>query len=53
VAAQSAAIPPPLITPDKLESPIGTLELPDGAPSMETAAKIYDQSVHLSISSVA
>jgi hypothetical protein len=36
VAAQSAAIPPQLITPDKLESPIGTLELKDGNPSMET-----------------
>jgi hypothetical protein len=42
VAAQSAAIPPALITPDKLESSIGTLEFKDGAPTKETAAKIYD-----------
>jgi hypothetical protein len=42
VAAQSAAIPPALITPDKLDSSIGTLEFKDGAPTKETAAKIYD-----------
>jgi hypothetical protein len=42
VAAQSAAIRRALITPDKLESSIGTLEFKDGARSKETAAKIYD-----------
>jgi hypothetical protein len=42
VATQSAAIQPALITPDKLESSIGTLEFKDGARRKETAAKIYD-----------
>jgi hypothetical protein len=42
-AAQTApAIPPALITPDKVETRIGTLEFKDGAPSLETAAKVYD-----------
>jgi hypothetical protein len=36
------AIPTALITPDKLESSLGTLEFKDGAPSKETVAKIYD-----------
>ena len=35
-------IPPILITPDKVETRIGTLEFKDGAPSAETAAKVYD-----------
>jgi hypothetical protein len=40
--AQAAEIPSALITPDKLESPLGTLEFKDGAPSKETADKVYD-----------
>ena len=35
-------IPPILVTPDKVETRIGTLEFKDGAPSAETVAKVYD-----------
>jgi hypothetical protein len=43
VAAQTApAIPPVLITPDKVETRVGPLQFKDGAPSVETAEKIYD-----------
>jgi len=35
-------IPPSLITPDQVETTLGTLEFKDGAPSAETLAKIYD-----------
>jgi hypothetical protein len=31
-----------LSTPDKVDTSIGTLEFKDGAPSVETAAKVYD-----------
>ena len=41
-AAQAPAIPPILVTPDTVETRIGTLEFKDGAPSAETAEKIYD-----------
>jgi hypothetical protein len=42
-AAQTApAIPPALITPDKVESRLGTLEFKDGAPSKATLDKVYD-----------
>jgi hypothetical protein len=42
-AAQNAIeIPPAITTPDKVESRIGTLEFKDGAPSAETAKKVYD-----------
>src|ERR1700754_2846984 len=42
-AAQTAtAIPRILITPDKVDSRIGSLQFKDGAPSLDTAAKIYD-----------
>ena len=42
-AAQTArAIPPALITPDKVETRIGTLDFKDGVPSKDTAAKVYD-----------
>ena len=40
--AQSPAIPPSFITPDKVTSRIGTLEFKDGAPSKATTDKIYD-----------
>jgi len=42
VAQEHAAIPPSLGTPDKVETRIGTLEFKDGAPSVETARKVYD-----------
>ena len=35
-------IPAILITPDKVETSIGTLEFKDGAPSADTAQKVYD-----------
>ncbi|WP_426128286.1 DUF1254 domain-containing protein [Pararhizobium sp. PWRC1-1] len=42
-ADQTAAdIPPSVLTPDKLETSIGTLEFKDGAPSAETAQKVRD-----------
>jgi hypothetical protein len=42
-AAQTAtAIPPILVTPDKVETRIGTLEFKDGAPSAATAEKVLD-----------
>src|SRR5215475_15970788 len=40
-AAQTAA-PTSIITPDKVETSIGTLEYKDGAPSKETVDKAYD-----------
>ena len=41
-AAQTAAIPPSITTPDKVETRIGTLEFKDGAPSKATLEKVYD-----------
>jgi hypothetical protein len=42
-AAQTApAIPPALITPDKVETRIGPLQFKDGAPNAETTEKVYD-----------
>jgi hypothetical protein len=40
--AQAPAIPPILMTPDKVETRIGPLQFKDGAPSAETAEKVYD-----------
>jgi hypothetical protein len=40
--AQSPAIPPSLITPDKVETRIGTLDFKDGAPNQATLDKVYD-----------
>jgi hypothetical protein len=37
-----AAIPPSLVTPDKVETRIGTLDFKDGAPSAATVEKVYD-----------
>jgi len=37
-----SGIPPETITPDKVETRIGTLEYKDGAPTVETAQKVYD-----------
>jgi hypothetical protein len=36
-------IPPSLVTPDKVETRIGTMEFKDGAPSKETVERAYDQ----------
>ncbi len=42
-SAQTAtAIPPGLITPDRVQTRIGTLEFKDGAPTVETAEKVRD-----------
>lgn len=41
VFAQSA-IPPSLVTPDRVPTRLGTLEFRDGMPSAATAAKVYD-----------
>ncbi|TPG73952.1 DUF1254 domain-containing protein [Pseudomonas arsenicoxydans] len=42
-ATQTATeIPPGLITPDRLETRIGTLEFKDGAPSVKTTQDVYD-----------
>ena len=41
-AAQAPAVPPILITPDTVDTRIGKLEFKDGAPSVETAARVYD-----------
>jgi hypothetical protein len=43
VSAQTTTgIPPSITTPDIVETRIGTLEYKDGAPTAETAAKVYD-----------
>ena len=42
MAFAQTPIPPVLVTPDKVETRIGTLEFKDGAPSAETAEKVYD-----------
>jgi hypothetical protein len=36
VAQTTAEIPPGISTPDKLQTPLGSLEFKDGAPSKET-----------------
>ena len=41
-AQTPAAIPSSLVTPDKVETRIGTLDFKDGAPSKDTLAKVYD-----------
>jgi hypothetical protein len=42
VAQTAATTPPSLLTPDKVETRIGTLEFKDGAPTIETAEKVRD-----------
>ena len=42
-AQSNDGIPPSLITPDKVETRIGTLDFKDGAPSKETLDKVYDK----------
>jgi hypothetical protein len=41
-AESDTPIPPSLITPDSVETSIGTLTFKDGAPSAETAQRVYD-----------
>ena len=41
-AKTTAEIPPEITTPGQVQTRIGTLEFNDGAPSVETAQKIYD-----------
>ena len=41
-AQSNAAIPPALVTPDKLDISLGTLKFKDGAPSKDTVSKVYD-----------
>ena len=41
-AQESTKIPSELVTPDRLETRIGTLEFNDGAPSLQTVQKAYD-----------
>jgi hypothetical protein len=38
----TTAIPPQITTPDRVESPAGTLEFFDGVPKRETADRVYD-----------
>ena len=42
-SAWAQAIPQSVITPDKVESRIGTLTFQDGQPNKQTVAKLYDQ----------
>jgi hypothetical protein len=41
-ALPSTGMPSSLITPDRVETHLGTLEFKDGAPSADTVQKIYD-----------
>jgi hypothetical protein len=41
-AQSGAAIPPALVTPDKVQTSIGTLEFKDGAPTVGTTEKVRD-----------
>ena len=41
-AQSAAAIPRELITPDRMQTNIGTLEFKDGVPTVETAEKVRD-----------
>ncbi len=42
IAQPNNDTPPSLITPDKIETRIGTLEFKDGAPTVATAEMVYD-----------
>src|SRR5271166_5876863 len=42
VAQTSTGIPPAILTPDKVETRLGTFDFKDGAPSQETVEKVYD-----------
>jgi hypothetical protein len=42
VAQTAPAIPPSLVTPDRVESRLGVLEFKDGVPNKTTADKVFD-----------
>jgi hypothetical protein len=42
VAQTAPAIPPSLVTPDRIESRLGVLEFKDGVPNKATADKVFD-----------
>ncbi len=42
-AQSNGSIPPSIVTPDKVESRIGTLDFHDGQPSKTTLDKVYDE----------
>ncbi len=47
LSAQSATnVPPSLLTPDKVQTRLGTLDFKDGAPSKAASDKIYDNLDH-------
>jgi hypothetical protein len=41
-AQTTTGIPPEITTPERVQTRVGTLEYKDGAPSVETAEKVYD-----------
>jgi hypothetical protein len=41
-AQSPSELPPEITTPDKVESPIGTLEYHDGVPTIKTAERVRD-----------
>ena len=41
-AQSNDPVPPSIVTPDKVETRIGTLDFQDGLPSKETFGKVYD-----------
>jgi hypothetical protein len=43
IAKAQTSIPPSLVTPDKAQTRLGTLEFKDGVPSKATIDKMYDQ----------
>ncbi|SHF09123.1 Uncharacterized conserved protein [Kaistia soli DSM 19436] len=40
--ANAQELPPSLVTPDRVETSVGTLDFKDGAPSQATADKVFD-----------
>ncbi len=42
VAQTASAVPPSLVTPDRVESRLGVLEFKDGVPNKATADKVFD-----------
>ena len=44
--SQTTKIPEGILTPDQVETSIGTLNFTDGAPLPETAELVYDNLVH-------
>ncbi len=46
VGQAGSGIPPGLVTPDRVQSRLGTLDFKDGAPSPATSGKVYDNLDH-------